>query len=195
MITDRLGFLILAGAGLLTACETPNPIQTFPQLSFAGQKKILLNVASIEVIDDYRMPLKPPYVEHRAPINPSAAIERWAADVLQAVGSEGKAVLRITDGSLMETPLQGTEGLKGLVTTDQTERYDTSAAAVLEIYNGGGVPMGQAEAKSTRFQTVEEGISLNQRERVWYRLVEDTVLDFSRSMEVAIRTYLTAYVR
>ena len=115
--------------------------------------------------------------------------------MLQAVGSEGKAVLRITDGSLMETPLQGTEGLKGLVTTDQTERYDTSAAAVLEIYNGGGVPMGQAEAKSTRFQTVEEGISLNQRERVWYRLVEDTVLDFSRSMEVAIRTYLTAYVR
>lgn len=195
MTIDRRGFLVLAGAGLLTACETPNPTQTFPELSFEGQPKIRLDVASINVVDEYRMPLAEPHLEHRAPIAPSAAIERWAADVLEPVGASGRGVLRITRGSLVETPLERTQGVRGLFTTDQAERYDTGAAAVLEIYDAGGVPVGTAEATASRFQTVEEGISLNERERVWYRLVEDTVLDFSRSMEVAIRRYLGAHVR
>lgn len=192
---DRRGFLVLAGAGLLVGCETPNPTQTFPQLSFAGQPKILLNVASVEVVDEYRMPLADPNVEHRAPLSPSGAMELWARDVLQPVGNQGRAVLRITNGSVIETPLKGTTGLKGVFTTDQAERYDAAAVATLEVFDANGVPVGSAEGKATRYQTVAEGISLNDRERIWYRLVEDTVLDFSRTMEVAIRRYLVNYVR
>jgi len=191
---DRRGFLILGACGLLVACETPNPVRTYPSLSFRGQPLILLRVASIEVVDEYRMPLADPNVEHRAPIAPAAGIERWAQDVLQPAGSGGRAVLRITEGSLIETPLKKTEGLKSLITTDQSERYDATTAGVLEIYNQGGAPVGRAEARASRYQTVAEDVTLNDREQVWYSLVENTVRDFAKTMEIAIRRDLAPYV-
>ena len=43
---------------LLNACDTPNPSVTFPELTFAHKAKIKLNVAKIEVINEYRMPFK-----------------------------------------------------------------------------------------------------------------------------------------
>ena len=163
MTTDRrrvivgLGALFVGG-GALSACETTDASRVFPTLDFSGNRPITLAVAEIAVENAYRMPFQDPNVEHRAPLSPSAAVERWAQDVLKPGGTSGRAIVRIINGSLIETPLTGSTGLTGLITTDQSERYDAAVSAKIEIYDQFGAPVGAAEAEATRFQTVPEDI-------------------------------------
>src|SRR3546814_19352846 len=97
---DRRTFLTMALAGLATACTTPDPTLRFADLTFAGRQPLVLDAGRIEVVDEYRMPLADPNVEHRAPLAPSAAAERWARDVLRpsGTGEIGRAAGRARDG-------------------------------------------------------------------------------------------------
>lgn len=193
-VIDRRLFLSVALAGLAAGCATPDPSPRFADLTFAGRNPIRLDVAKVEVVDEYRMPLKDPNVEHRAPLAPSAAAERWGRDVLQAAGTGGRAVFRVTNGSLVESNLKTTTGLKGLFTNDQSERYDATIAGRLDLYGPDGRPLGNAEADASRYQTIAESASLNDRQRLWYSLVEATANDFARTMETAIRQKLGVYI-
>ncbi len=187
-------FLSMAAAGLAAGCAQPDPTVRFADLTFAGHQPIRLDVASLEVVDEYRMPLADPNVEHRAPLAPSAAAERWARDVLRAAGRNGRAVMRITQGSLTESRLKTTGGVQGWFKVDQSERYDAAIAGRLDLYGADGRALGNARAEATRFQTIAEDATLNDRQRLWYALVEATANDFAASMEKAIREKLTPYV-
>jgi len=194
-LPGRRLFLSMVAAGLAAGCARPDPTVRFADLTFTGRSPIALDVAMLEVVDEYRMPLADPNVEHRAPLAPSAAAERWARDVLRASGPSGRAVLRITKGSLVESRLKTTPGVKGWITVDQAERFDASIEGRLDLYGGDGRPLGNAEAQATRYQTIAEDASLNDRQKLWYALVEATVNDFAGSMERAIRDKLAPYVR
>ncbi|GHD59217.1 hypothetical protein GCM10017083_43070 [Thalassobaculum fulvum] len=191
---NRRLFLSMAAAGLAAGCAQPDPTVRFADLTFTGRQPIRLDVAGLEVVDEYRMPLADPNVEHRAPLAPSAAAERWARDVLRPAGRGGRAVVRITQGSLTENRLKTTGGVKGWFTVDQAERYDATIAARLDLYGADGRALGNARAEASRFQTIAEDATLNDRQRLWYALVEATVNDFAASMERAIREKLTPYV-
>lgn len=191
----RRGFLSLSLAGLAAGCATPDPTPRFPELTFTGRPPIALDVATVETVDEYRMPLADPHIEHRAPLAPGAAAERWARDVLRSEGTAGRAVFRVTTGSLVASPLQTTGGLRGWFTVDQAERYDSVIAGRLELFGADGRRLGDAQAQATRFQTIAENASLNDRQRLWYTLVEATAIDFATAMEAAIRRELAVYLR
>lgn len=192
---SRRTFLSLAAAGLAAGCARPDPTVRFADLTFGGRTPVVLDAASLEIVDEYRMPLADPNVEHRAPLAPGAAAERWARDVLRASGPGGRAVFRITKGSLVESPLQTTGGVSGWFTVDQAERYDAAIGGRLDLYGADGRPLGNAQAQATRYQTIAEDASLNDRQRMWYALVEATANDFADAMEKAIRDRLAPYVR
>jgi len=191
----RRAFLSLSLAGLAAGCATPDPTPRFAELTFTGRPPIVLDAATIETVDEYRMPLADPHIEHRAPLAPGAAAERWARDVLQAGGNAGRAVFRVTTGSLVASPLQTTGGLRGWFTVDQAERYDAVIEGRLDLFGADGRRLGDAQAQATRFQTIAENASLNDRQRLWYALVEATAVDFAAAMEAAIRRELAVYLR
>lgn len=190
----RRSFLVLATAGLAAGCARADPTVRFADLTFTGRAPIALDAARLEIVDEYRMPLADPHVEHRAPLAPAAATERWARDVLRATGPAGRAVFRITRGSLVENRLKTTTGLKGWFTVDQAERYDAAIEGRLDLFGADGRMLGTAEAQATRYRTIAEDASLNDRQRLWYSLVESTANDFASSMEAAIRGKLAPYV-
>lgn len=194
-LIDRRVFLSLAAAGVAAGCTRPDPTVRFADLTFAGRTPIVLDVVGLDVVDEYRMPLADPNVEHRAPLAPGAAAERWARDVLKTSGSGGRAVFRITEGSLVERRLQTTDGVSGWFTVDQAERYDAAIKGRLDLYGADGRPLGNAQAQASRHQTIAEDASLNDRQRLWYTLVEATANDFAGAMEQAIRSQLAPYVR
>lgn len=194
-LIDRRLFLSLAAAGVAAGCTRPDPTVRFADLTFAGRTPIVLDVVGLDVVDEYRMPLADPNVEHRAPLAPGAAAERWARDVLKTSGSGGRAVFRITEGSLVERRLQTTDGVSGWFTVDQAERYDAAIKGRLDLYGADGRPLGNAQAQASRHQTIAEDASLNDRQRLWYTLVEATANDFAGAMEQAIRSQLAPYVR
>ena len=174
---DRRVFLSLALGGLAAGCSTPDPTVRFADLTFAGRPPIQLDVA------------------HRAPLAPGAAAERWARDVLRATGNSGRGVFRVTKGSLVATPLPTTGGVKGWFTVDQAERYDAAIEGRIDLYGADGRRFGEAAAQATRYQTIAESASLNDRQRLWYTLVEATSRDFAAAMEQAIRRELAGYIR
>lgn len=192
--TLMLTALAAAGVAPLAACTTPDPTPVYPDLTFVNRQPVRLDVAEIRIVDEVVPPLTAPNVEHLAPVTPAAAMERWARDVLQAAGGSGRAVMAIRQGNIVEERLKTTGGLTGAFTTDQSERYTVSMAGQLDLFDGAGQRSGQALAESQRSRTIAENASLNDRERLWYDLVEATARDFAAAMEQAIRRELATYV-
>src|SRR5262245_23291444 len=122
----RATLVVLATALLGSAACTnaPDPVR-FPDLTYAHLGAIRLAVAHVEIVEAYRPPLAAPNIDHRMPVIPAAALRRWAEDRLAATG-EGTARARFTirDARVTETELPRTEGVRGLFTTDQGQRYD-----------------------------------------------------------------------
>lgn len=192
-----------SGLLMLTACVLPillgctmQPIAT-PDvaLTFANRPAINLDVAKIDIVNAYRMPLKPPQVEHLMPIAPGAGVERWALDVLRAAGIGNTAVLTIRDASVTEVALKQPSGLKALLTVDQAYRYDGRVQVSLAILDSSGQQRGQVEVEVTRSQSVPEDITLNDRSTVWFKMVESLLADFASQIDAQARQDLGALVR
>lgn len=191
--TVKILFVLLP-AFLLAGCDTSAPSTQFPELTYRHLGPITLDVSRVEVTTRYIPPLKPPNVEHRAPIPPYVAIRRWANQRLKAAGRRNVANLVILDASIREVPLPVAGGLKGFLTTQQSARYDGRIAVLLEIRNFGGRQLAFATARAKRSMTVAEDATLADREKVWFALTEDLMSDINRRLEMEVRRHLGAYV-
>lgn len=193
---SALGLAVL-GSGVLAGCASQTPArQTFPELSYAHLGKRRLDVARIEIVSEYRAPLAPPNIEHQFPIVPEQALRRWAQDRLAAAGTQGRyARFVIQDAAVTDTLLPKTEGVRGAFTTDQTDRYDGTLAAALEIREErGNFINGNAVARVTRSRTTPEGLSINEREKIWFEMVEAMMNDFNAQLDSQINSNLTRYL-
>lgn len=191
----RLVFAALSAAVVLAACDTTPPKHDLPQITFAHLAPITLDVGRVEVVSNYVPPLKAPNVEHRFPILPEAAMKRWAADRLKAGGAAGTARFVITDAAVVEEPLPLSKGLAGIFKKEQAERYNGTAEASLEIIDARGLRKGFASARAFYSRTVAEDVSMNERERAWFEIVEALMLVFDSEMEQNMRQYLGGSVK
>ena len=160
-------FLVFSFVSIAIAgCETPLEPAPLPSVSFANLAPISLDVARIEIQKNYQSPLKAPNVEHEMPLSLLEAAENWAKDRLRAVGRTGTARLTIEQASVIEAYLKKTDGVKGVFTTDQAERYDGTLSMQLEAF--GNINNGTAPARATVrvSRTVPEDVTLVEREHV-----------------------------
>lgn len=180
----------------LAGCTTPPPQNRFPELTYGHLPKLQLDVQRIYIFSEYKSPFAPPNIEQDMPVSPEQAMRRWAADRLVATGKPGhSAQFVITDAKVTDTKLPKTPGLQGVFTTDQSDRYDSSFAARLVIRaDAGYYGTGQASAQATRARTVPEGLSINERNKVWFELVEATMNSFNTEMEAQIRKNLARFL-
>lgn len=192
-----LGLLLAAGGAGLTGCATPPSQSRFPELTYSHLGQFRLDVARIEIDSQYKSPLAPPNIEHLVPASPEKAMRRWAADRLVATGTPGRyARFVITDAKIVDTPLPKTQGLRGAFTTDQTDRYDASFAAQLEIREErANYRAGEASAWVTRSRTIAEGITLNELDKIRFDLVEATMNDFNAELDRQIHANLGQFLR
>lgn len=186
---------VLAGLDL-AGCATPPPQNRFPELTYAHLGQFRLAVARIDVISEYKSPFAPPNIEQDMPVIPEQAMRRWAADRLVATGAAGHtAQFIIQDAKVTDTKLPKTPGLQGVFTTDQSDRYDASFAARLVIRaETGYYGTGQASAQATRARTVAEGITINERNKVWFELVEATMNALDTELDHQIRNNLGRFL-
>lgn len=187
-------FGILLLAPLLAACETQVPARSFPDISFAHQPPLNLDVAQIQV-ETAPPPPAPANgtIVRDLPVTLSTVAEQWARQRLKAVGQRGTAVVRIEKATVVEEKLKKTEGFRGAFTTDQTERYVGDIAMSVSISDDRGQALARGSA--TRSQTISEGVTLATREKLWFDLVEQLAREIDAVMEKEIRQYLTTYLR
>lgn len=178
---------------LLAGCQAPQR-PAYPELTYGHLPQIRLNVAAIDVVEDYQPPLRAPNVEHLAPVPPGAAMARWGRERLQAIGTSGRARLLIQRASIVEVPLPLTSGVRGALTTEQAELYDGVLDATVEIFDAQGRSVAYARANAERRRTLAEGATLNQREQLWFEMTEGLLRDINGSLESSITRHLNEYL-
>ena len=186
----------LAGlSGLLLAgCTTPSPAPRYPELTFTHLPPIRLDAASLEIVEEYKSPFAAPNVEHLMPVSPAAAMRRWAQDRLMPVGNGGRIIFTIADAGVIETALAPTPGVRGVVTKDQSERYDAKLLVRISVDGGDNRRRGDISAEGMRSRTVIEGLSLNEREKIWFQMVEGLAADMNSELDAAIRSFLQPFL-
>lgn len=186
-----LGLVLLASSGCTTA-PAPN---RFPQLTYQHLAPLAFDVRQVEVVGAYQPKGAPPNVEHLIETVPQDAALQWARDRLQAVGLHRRLRFTVVDAAIVETPLELKGGLEGLITTEQSERYEGHLVVMVEIFSDSGAAEGAASAEVRRSITVPESASLGERERVWFTLTEKLVLDLSGQLEKTLAQVFPQYLR
>ena len=191
MIRRYLVFLLVV---FLAACETPVATQTLPELTYGHLSTFTLDVADVHVAAKYLPPMKAPNVEHLFATPPGKALRRWAADRLKAGGRRGTARFLIINAAVTETRLKVDKSFTGAFTKQQSRRYDATVEVSLEILDDKGFRKGFANARVSRSRTLREDATINDRERMWFDLVEALMGDFNAELEKNIRQYLSGYL-
>ncbi|MBP5858202.1 hypothetical protein KAJ83_14375 [Marivibrio halodurans] len=189
------GLAALAGAtALLSACASDVEVPRYADITFAYKQPIALDVADIEVVRVYKPRATPPNVETEFPVSPLETAARWANDRLRAVGDSGTATLRILEAGVVEKPLEKDTGVTGLFKTDQAAEYTARYVVELSAEATDSQTGARTRAEVTRSQTVPEGLTYNERERVWYQLTEKLARDLDRQMEENIHQHLRPFL-
>lgn len=174
----------------LAACETPPPQRRLPELSFANQAPYRLNVGRIEVVSEFQSPNRPPHIENQVPLSPEAAVKRWVQQRLAPMGTAGALRVTIKDARVVERPLQTDKSVTGFFKKEQSELYDAQLQLVIQVLDERNQPTAEIHARSARSRSVAEGTTLNDRDRIWYDMVEDMILDLNRQLDGLIPQYL-----
>jgi hypothetical protein len=186
---------LLASALLVVACETsPPPRPAFPDIRFTAKPPLRIDAAGVDIVRVFRPSLQAPQVEHLFPVTPERAMENWALDRLQPVGTSRRVRVRIIDASVKETELPRTSGVRGAFTTDQAQRYDANAEMTVDLMGERGFPERSISAKASRSRSVPEKITPNDREQVWYELTEALMADLDAELERQIRANFGFYL-
>jgi hypothetical protein len=189
-----LGGLTLVLPLFLAACDTPPRANRFPQITFAQHQPIRLAVREIAVEEAYESPGSDPYIEHQLPIAPAGLAARWGRERLEPAGPQNILNYVVREASVKEVRLERSGGVKGLLTLEQSERYEALIAVELQIVGETGGELARARAQSMRSITVPENATLHEREKVWFTLIEDILRDLDAQLERTIRESLHTFV-
>ena len=184
-----IGILVLAG------CQGSSSVRPLPEIRFHHLAPIRLDVGTIEVVSQYEPPFKAPHVEHILPISPERAASQWARDRLQAQGASAwRAVFIVRQAPMVEKRLPIDTGFTGYFKKQQSEQYESRIDVVLEIRDDNGRLMGEAVAAAHRGRTMPEGLTPNERDRLWHEMVEALITDMNTVLENTIRQHLARYL-
>ncbi len=182
-------FLCLPVGGLLSACAEMAPSIRSPHMSFENLQKVEVDVARIEVRNDYQPPMQNPNVEHLFSTPPYIAAESLAKRQIIAVGNDNVLRVIIADASVVREDLPVEEGFWGMMAHEPAEKLQARLLLRFELVNemAPDIILGSAEVVSNRTKTLMEGTSLAARERATFSLTEDLMKDLNDAMLTVVR--------
>ena len=184
----KFGLLILAAAvlGSCSYVESDTP----PPLSFTKYQPIILDVGSIEFVDEYKSPMQDPYVEHRLPYSPAEAMHIWVKDRIRANGNEKTLQVIIKDARVVVSTLPNSSGFLSMMGIGDNKRYDLSLVVEMRIYGrDSAMSLASLQVSTTRNITINERTSAHEREVMFRNMVADSMEVMNAELEKNIFTY------
>lgn len=178
---------------LLTACGEVNP-PSYPAPSYRQYQPIYMKVSSIEVVEEYRQPMRLPNVEHLMPYSPADAMQIWAKQRLKASGGSRTMQVIIKDASVVQKDLPTKGGISGLLTVEQDKQYDARLEVEMRIYGDAALSEASVNVVANRMMTMSESASVADREVKFQQLLKDMMQTTNAELEKNIHQYLNAYV-
>ena len=114
-------FLLMVSAMVvLVGCQTI--VHTPATTKVDVFSPIMLNARRLEIIDNWQMPIKAPFIGHHAQILPSNLLGEWASKVLSPAGGSGELVFDIKRASVTRTALPLKVGIENLFQDQQESK-------------------------------------------------------------------------
>jgi len=197
-MTSHWSRLVGVGFGVclaLSACSSPPPpTQRLPDMTFLYKPPIRLNIARVEVVNEYTAPAARPNIEYDMPVSPEKAIRHWAQDRLKPVGKEGILRVVIHKAQATETPLATDLSVGGMFKKEQAARVDETVDVTLQMLDEHQFTVADVTGKSFRSRTEPEGQKLNERDQLLYDMTYDLVRGFDEEVDPNIRTSFANWI-
>ncbi len=185
-------FTLLCISACASGTTQPTPL---PPLTFSKYAPLNVNVAKIEVMEEYRSPMRTPNVEHLMPYSPADAVQVWVKDRLRASGPDKLLQVIIKDAKVIETELPKKSGISGFFTNDQDKRYDARVEVELRVYGEAALSEANTETVVTRTITIPENASVEQRKNAFARMILDLMEVMNANLEKNMFAYMGNYIR
>ena len=154
--------IIIFLSGMISGCNKgPN---TPPPAIFATDAfpPLAINARSLEIIDNWQMPIADPYVGHRVNPVPSNILADWASHVLSPVGGSGHMSFEMNRVAITMMDLPKKVGLNGLFADQQSQKI----TAEIEVQIIWLQPVGGAQARldldASHSVTIHESANSNE---------------------------------
>ncbi|MGD1934207.1 MAG: hypothetical protein ACFB0Z_06825, partial [Candidatus Phaeomarinobacter sp.] len=153
-------------------------------------------VASVEFVEPWRQPGVPPHIGHRNSNSPPSIVRAWIRDRLNAApggpGAADQTVLRVIlqDGSVTQTALEIEEGIGGLFRDEADTQIDAVAAVDVEVIDPVAGRIGSVSVKVVGTRKILESSSLNERDRVYFALMEEVANSLNDALENGLNAEL-----
>ena len=155
--------LFASGFFILSGCASAPPA-TPPQYDPAGYSSLRVDARKLEIIENWQMPLAPPYIEHTLMPNLSDMVVDWAEYVLVPIGGSGEVVLDIRQASVKVTDLPQSTALLDVFSDQQDTKVRVDIKAKLMWIQPVGGKQGIVDIDATTTRTVSESSTPNARD-------------------------------
>ena len=189
----------LAVAGLLVsflyACTNAPVLEPDFTLNFQDDEPYLIDVAALEIVDQYKSPFSDPYVEHLSPITPAQAVREWVGVRFRPVGAEGRLRVTVTNASIVAKSLDTDKYFKALFISEQGAELTGTLAVTIEVLNTQEVSLAHVTVYSSARKTLAEDANLMDRDYAIFSVTQSLVKAFDVEVSRQIDQYLQLFLR
>lgn len=181
-------FTAFAAVLFLTACSS-DPAWHAPQMTYDNLAPVALNVAQVEVRDDYKPPMQAPNVEHTFQTPLYAAAENLLKKQLVAAGSANILRAIIQDASAVEEDLPIDKSFWGHFKKEQSKILKARVVVRFEMASAQAPDLVLSNMTMTakRNLTLPEGASPSDREKAFFKLTEELTRDLSAGVNSTVK--------
>ena len=194
MMTQKLSkffksfpFVFFAGLLLLSSCTATSQKTVLPIYETMDFQSLRLDARKMEIIENWNMPMEPPYIEHTLSPNLSSMLVDWASRVLIPVGGSGEVVLDISQASVKITSLPRSEKLIDLFKDNQEVMVRADIKAKLIWIQPVSGKQAIIDLSATASSSMKETSTPNEREIAIREVMIEAVNLINEQAEVEIR--------
>jgi hypothetical protein len=188
-----VALMLLSGVMVSSCDSTPKVPAVPPEISFTRYQPIYLDVANIEIIEEYKSPMKEPFVEHLLPVSPAEATRAWVKDRMRSVGLNHSLQVIIKDASVVASEPPPPEGVKDYF-VGPDRRYDARVEIEMRIYRDSPMSDASITIMATQSNTLSKKASLAERKLAFYHMVSALMESANAELEKQIFKYFTRYI-
>ena len=194
MMTQKLSiffksfpFVFFAGLLLLSSCTATSQKTVLPIYETMDFQSLRLDARKMEIIENWNMPMEPPYIEHTLSPNLSSMLVDWASRVLIPVSGSGEVVLDISQASVKITSLPQSEKLIDLFKDNQEVMVRADIKAKLIWIQPVGGKQAIIDLSATASSSMKETATPNEREIAIREVMIEAVNLINQQAEVEVR--------
>lgn len=179
---------------LLPACIDLSVPAGGPAPSFKRYQPIYMNVSGIEVLEEYKSPMRAPNVEHTMVYSPADAMQIWVKQRLRAAGGDKTMQVIIKDASVIGKARANAGGFFGYFSSAPDHDYNARLEVEMRIYGDAALSEASINVVATRTLEMNQNAGARARDQKFRAMIDEMMTTVNAEMEKNIFQHLGAYV-